>query len=187
MISVVVIALGAFASLASEELSLSSQSPKRLADGKQWTTHNLNVSAAPSYCYEDLESNCTRYGRLYTWESAQRACGLLGAGWRLPTNEEWRQLAKHYGGVRDDSADSGRTAYTALLLGGTSGFDAVLGGGRSQKGEYTRLDAHGFYWTATENDSATAWFYNFGKGAQMLNRHADGEKPRALAVRCVSD
>src|SRR5882672_3281444 len=65
---------------------------KRMADGKQWTTRNLGVNTMPSYCYEDAELNCRQYGRLYTWESARRVCQSLGAGWRLPTDVEWRQL-----------------------------------------------------------------------------------------------
>src|SRR6266567_6121352 len=78
---------------------------KQMADGKQWTTHNLDVNTMPSYCYEDAELNCRRYGRLYTWESARRGCQALGDGWRLPTDGEWRKMAKQYGGVRDDSGD----------------------------------------------------------------------------------
>jgi hypothetical protein len=49
-------------------------SSKRMADGKEWTTANLNVNTSSSYCYDDAEPNCRRYGRLYTWESAQRGC-----------------------------------------------------------------------------------------------------------------
>jgi hypothetical protein len=67
---------------------------RRMADGKEWTTANLNADASPSYCYDDAEPNCRRYGRLYTWESAQRVCQSLGDGWRLPTDDEWRQMAK---------------------------------------------------------------------------------------------
>jgi len=78
---------------------------KQMADGKEWTTANLNVSVQPSYCYDDdAEPNCRRYGRLYPWESARRACRSLGDDWRLPSDAEW-QLAKRYGGVMDDSAD----------------------------------------------------------------------------------
>ena len=162
-------------------------SSKRMADGKQWTTANLNVSIDQSSCYDNAESNCRRYGRLYTWESAQRACRSLGGGWRLPSNDEWRQMARHYGGVRDDSDDTGKAAYIALLIGGGSGFDAVMGGRRDLDGQYARLDAHGFYWTASENDAATAWFYNFGLGGRILNRHSDGEKQRGLSVRCLKE
>ena len=158
----------------------------RMPDGKEWTTANLDVDASPSYCYDDADANCRRYGRLYTWESAQRVCQSLGDGWRLPTDDEWRQLAKRYGGVSDDSADKGRAAFTALLSGGRSGFNAVMGGNRFA-GQYARLEAHGLYWTASENGPAAAWFYNFGQGGQSLNRHSGGDKQMAVSVRCVRE
>jgi uncharacterized protein (TIGR02145 family) len=161
-------------------------SPKRMADGKEWTTANLNVNASPSYCYDDAEPNCRRYGRLYTWESAQRVCQSLGGGWRLPTDNEWRQMAKRYGGVSDDSTDKGRAAFTALVSGGPSGFNAVLGGNRSD-GRYARLEAHGFYWTASDNDHSSAPFYNFGHNGQALHRQPEGEKQMAISVRCIRD
>jgi uncharacterized protein (TIGR02145 family) len=160
---------------------------KRMADGKQWTTRNLNVDSAPSYCYEDAEPNCRRYGRLYTWKSAQQVCQSLGDRWRLPTDDDWRKMARQYGGVSEDSDDKGNAAYKALLAGGASGFDAVLGGGRSEDGQYARLEAHGFYWTASESDPASGYFYNFGRGGPGLHRQSGGEKQRAFSVRCVRD
>jgi uncharacterized protein (TIGR02145 family) len=162
-------------------------SSKRLADGKEWTTANLNVNTSSSYCYDDSEPNCRRYGRLYTWESAQRGCRSLGNRWRLPTDDEWRQMANHYGGVGNDSPDKGKAAYAALLSGGTSGFNAVLGGNRSIDGRYDRLDAHGIYWTASENDPGTAPAYNFAKGSRGLFRAPQGQKQMALSVRCVRE
>ena len=161
-------------------------SSRRMADGKEWTTANLNINASPSYCYDDAESNCRRYGRLYTWASAQRVCASLGDGWRLPTDDEWRQLAKRYGGISADSADEGRAAFTALISGGTSGFNAVLGGNR-RDGQYERLEAHGLYWTASDNDSGTAPIYNFGQGGQALHRGPQGQKAMAISVRCVRE
>ena len=160
---------------------------RRMADGKQWTTRNLDVKTVPSYCYEDAEPNCRRYGRLYTWESARRVCQSLGDGWRLPTDDEWRQMAKHYGGVSEDSEDGGKAAYKALLAGGSSAFNALLGGGRSDDGKYARLEAHGFYWTATESDPANGVFYNFGRGGQALHRQSGGEKQEAFSFRCIRE
>jgi uncharacterized protein (TIGR02145 family) len=165
--------------------AVASYASKRMADGKQWMTTNLNVTTVPSYCYQEEDLNCRTYGRLYTWDSAKRGCQSLGDGWRLPTDDEWRQMAKHYGGVREDSDDGGKGAYKALLSGGSSGFNVLLGGGRSDDGQYARLEAHGFYWTATENDSLSALFYNFGKGGLALYRQSSGEKQRAFSVRCV--
>ena len=103
----------------------------------------------------------------------------------MPTDDEWRQLVKHHGGVGNESPDKGKAAYSALLSGGTSGFNAVLGGNRSIDGKYERLEAHGFYWTASENDPITAPFYNFGKGSQGLYRQPQGQKLMAVSVRCV--
>ncbi|HEX6216291.1 MAG TPA: FISUMP domain-containing protein [Vicinamibacterales bacterium] len=131
------IAFGSLGGAGSAQRSMKEQnvSSKRMADGKEWTTANLNVNASESYCYDDAESNCRRYGRLYTWASAQRVCESLVSGWRLPTDDEWRQLAKRYGGV--------------------------------------------------SNDSASAPFYNFGKGGGALHRQLQGEKQMAISVRCV--
>lgn len=111
-----------------------------MADGKVWTTRNLDVAVDPSYCYDGRDDNCRRYGRLYTWASAQRACATLGQGWRLPSNGEWRELGRRCGGIRQDPADLGRAAFDAIKEGGPSKFEAVFGGGRDPDGTYARAD-----------------------------------------------
>ena len=155
-----------------------------MPDSNIWMIENLNVVIRDSYCQENDSSLCNKYGRLYTWQSAKKGCELLGEGWRLPTNEEWQRMAKYYGGVLDDSNDRGQSAYGDLMVGGSSGFNALLGGNREANGHYERLEAHGFYWTSSEYDSAEAWFYNFGKGSNLLNHHT-GDKQRAISVRCI--
>lgn len=167
--------------------SVGSASSRRMPDGKQWMTDNLNVDIAGSFCHGDAEANCRRYGRLYTWESAKLACRSLGDGWRLPTNDDWQQMAKHFGGVRDDSSDGGKAAFKALITGGDSGFNAVYGGNRDLDGKYARLEAHGLYWTASESEPGRAWLYNLGKNGQILNRHSGNSKQMAFSVRCVRD
>jgi len=177
-----------FASLGAAQSSSTPPASKRMLDGKEWTTENLNVAVERSYCYDDSEQNCRTYGRLYEWESAKRACGAIGHGWRLPANEEWRQLGSRYGGIRQESADLGKAAYMALISGGSSGFNARYGGGRLEKsGAYERLEAHGLYWSSTESGPETAWLYNFGKNGQSFGRHENFEKRGAFSVRCVKD
>lgn len=73
------------------------------------------------------------------------------------------------GGVRDVSPDSGKAAYKALIMGGSSGFNVVYGGRRDAgDGKYYRGDAHGFYWTATESDSPMPGFIILVKGVKYL-------------------
>jgi uncharacterized protein (TIGR02145 family) len=163
-------------------------STKVLRDNRTWLTTNLNTNMPGTYCYDNKDCNCQQYGRLYNWQLAQEGCKLLGDGWRLPTNKEWEQMADYYGGLRDNSPDSGRTTYKALIKGGDAGFNVVLGGRRDGGADkYWRIEAHGFYWTATATDSAYAWFYNFGKNSGMMGRHKDGEKDMPLSVRCIKD
>ena len=160
-------------------------SVKLLTDGKLWMTTNLKTNIPGSYCYDNAEANCDQYGRLYSWESAKQSCELLGDRWRLPTAEEWGQITKLYGSNGEDSNLFRKTAYKTLLAAGNSGFNALLGGGRAPGGEYGRLDAHGFYWTATERGTGMAVFYNFARGSQALYQQDEGEKTRAFTVRCV--
>jgi uncharacterized protein (TIGR02145 family) len=161
---------------------------KLMPDNKKWMTANLNINIPGSYGYEKAEQKNNSHGRLYTWQAAQEGCKLLGVGWHLPTNEEWQKMAKWYGGVRDDSEDGGKAAFQALINGGKAAFNVVYGGIRDPaEGNNTDVDAHGFYWTATESNTVSAWFYNFGKNGKILNRHQDGQKQTAISVRCLCD
>ena len=159
---------------------------RSMPDGKLWTSTNLNVDIPSSYCFDDQFSQCERYGRLYTWSAAHEVCRSLGSGWRLPSMEDWKTLAVHYGGLFGDGSGNGKSAYQALLVGGQSGLEMLLGGGRQADG-YARLEAHGFYWSTTEESPTSARLLNFGKGSGAVYDQNGGEKTSAYSVRCVSD
>ena len=60
-------------------------------DGRTWMADNLNYNVPGSTCYREDEDNCMVYGRLYSWEAAKSACQ---AGFRLPTNDEYKAFGK---------------------------------------------------------------------------------------------
>ena len=73
--------------------------------GKKWMAENLNYETQDSsWCYENSIDNCIKYGRLYAWNAAKKACPV---GWYLPTKQDWDNLAYAVGGERDSSENYG--------------------------------------------------------------------------------
>ena len=163
---------------------------KTMKDDKRWMTQNLNIKIQGSYCYDGKDENCRKYGRLYTFEAAKEGCRLLGDGWRLPTDAEWKKLAESYGGLRvyenSDWVEKGdsKESYKALSNNGSSGFAALLGGWRGSGGSYGSLGTSGVYWASTEVGSFDAWFYSFSDGKlwryNLLRSYGH-------SVRCLQD
>jgi uncharacterized protein (TIGR02145 family) len=150
---------------------------------------NLNYAVEGSKCYNDSISNCNKYGRLYDWETAMKACP---AGWHLPNDSEWNILFA--------TAGTERTAGKNLKA--TSGWDdnnqgqsgngtdtygfAAFPGGYSSFGGFYNVGNIGVWW------SANVYFY----ASETVNGHYmtssgeftsqfDSEKTYLLSVRCV--
>ena len=142
--------------------------------GKTWLAENLNYDIGEG-CgfYNNDPKNGEKYGRLYTWEAARRACP---PGWRLPRLEEIDALIDYYG--------SEAAAYKGLIEGGRSGFNALLGGIRYADGSFRHFGVDGFYWSATGRGGDKAYFYYFHGGAQRLNR-PDFYQHLGFSVRCL--
>lgn len=155
-----------------------------LEDNKRWMTANLNLRVEDSWCYDEKSANCSKYGRMYTWQGAKEACSLLGEGWHLPRDEEWRRMTEKYGGSDDYARDGGSAAYLSLSENSQNGFSALLGGFRYSKGTFHHLGSDGMYWTSTEIGRSGAIHYNFKRNEAKLFRD-DDQKGIGISVRCV--
>jgi len=149
---------------------------------------NLNFNTSDSWCYEDKNSNCIKYGRLYTWAVAKKSCP---AGWRLPSDDEWKKIANAYGGYYDWSTSkytgNSNESYKVLIQGGNSGFSALLGGCHSDDG-FSGLGNHGYYWSSSERNSSPALLYHFMSSFKSLARDdKDGMESWGFACRCLQD
>jgi hypothetical protein len=76
--------------------------------------------------------------------------------------------------------------YAPLKEGGSSGFNALFGGSRSNNGDYYSMGGDGFFWSSTEGDLNYAWFmtiYSSYEGANIQKYL----QSIGRSVRCLQD
>ena len=58
-----------------------------------WMAENLNYDTQKkSWCYNENPQYCKKYGKLYAYNTAKKACP---GGWSLPTTEDWEQMFQY--------------------------------------------------------------------------------------------
>ncbi len=153
--------------------------------GKTWMAQNLNYQTGNSWCYDDDNSNCDKYGRLYDWTTAKTACPK---GWRLPSREDWNALVTAAGGNVAGKALKSTSGWNKNGNGTDEfGFSALPGGFRYYTGS-TFGDAgnYGYWWTATGDSGGYAYDRNVYYGSDYVGE--DGSiRGVGLSVRCVAD
>ena len=136
-----------------------------------WMAENLNYEIEGSACPEGDKRNCSKYGRLYTWKAAQKACP---EGWHLPDRADFEQLIASAGGT--DIASG--MAVAGEKLKSTSGwfkkgngsdefgFNALPAGYRlggndgseSAPGKFDGIGGYAHLWTASETPDGLAHY-----------------------------
>jgi len=169
---------------------------KTVKIGEQiWMAENLNYNASGSKCYGNKPANCVKYGRLYDWNVALKACPR---GWHLPNNLEWDKLALTVG----DSLTGGK--YLKATSGwknnkngnsgnGTDvyGFAALPGGmqGFAPDGDYfSDVGEKGYWWSSDcskEVSSPCFKIINYNYEAFKWSFVYEGSVN--LSVRCLQD
>ena len=161
-----------------------------------WMAENLAYETENSYCPDGDSRNCSKLGRLYTWEAARTACP---EGWRLPDSSEFAALIAEAGGT--DFANA--MAVAGEKLKSTSGwfkkgngsdalgFNALPAGYRGAGSEpdapakYDGIGGYAYFWSATENTDGLAYylFLDFSSTAANINAFL---KEDARSIRCIS-
>jgi uncharacterized protein (TIGR02145 family) len=157
--------------------------------GKAWMAENLNIVTEGSWCYDNKESNCEKYGRLYNWKAAKTACP---AGWRLPSRKEWGDLAKAAGGSGKYGAGGKKAGKKLKSTYGWNnngngadnfGFSALPGGSRDTNGDFLNAGYYGHWWTATEGNAGGAYYRFMHYDYDYVNE-LNNDKGRGFSVRC---
>jgi len=163
---------------------------KTVKIGEQtWMAENLNIDLLNSKCYENKPDNCQKYGRLYDWKTAMKACP---SGWYLPSEADWGDLMQFVNPscpFTSDCADAGAKLKAAGGWNGDgNGTDnygfAALPGGIGLSGSNFRDAGNGGLWWSSSDD---------GKKAARLSMDIDGpdvhrsssDKNLLFSIRCL--
>lgn len=191
---------------------------KTVLIGKQvWMAQNLNYASDffMSYCYNDLPSNCDKYGRLYSWAAAMDSLGVFStngkgcgykvscsisypvrgicpAGWHLPSKEEWEVLLNAVGG--EDNAGTRLKSSTDWLNGGNGldsyGFNALPAGMQYETLGSENIGEDAGFVTSTEYVSSglhyDQYVAHFYDSASWVTLQFSG-KNYGYSVRCIQN
>jgi uncharacterized protein (TIGR02145 family) len=143
---------------------------------RSWMLENCNFDSGDgAFCYDDEPAYCEKFGKLYTFEAAVDACP---EGWRIPTRKDWFLLFQQYGGYGH--------AGKAMMEGGESQMNVLLGGYGSEYGYYTKVGTQGNYWDSADEDIAADGVISFNKGQEAIALEAIGKKFRN-SLRCIQE
>ena len=176
------------------------QSYKTIIIGSQtWMAQNLNyaytgvpynygsyTSDSTSWCYGNEASNCTKYGRLYTWAAAITACP---EGWHLPTQAEFEALFTAVGG----QSTAGKVLKSTSVLTSSGkdtdayAFSALPAGNRNTNGDYIYKGNFADFWSSTENGRTHAYGMNLDFDIDVAKLYDYYDKSLGFSVRCVKD
>jgi uncharacterized protein (TIGR02145 family) len=161
------------------------------AGTQRWMGENLRVARTAAgeplatHLPENKVVHESAFGRLYDWDSAQRACP---AGWRLPSDEEWSTLEQYLGARLAASwLDEAfwRDAPSQTTRQKPSSFNARPAGYWNDQGLETRFRSVAVFWTATPAGSGIAWSRVITATDPPVRR-ASQHAHYGLSVRCIA-
>lgn len=151
-----------------------------------WMAENLKYKPSTgSFVYQNNNGYEKDFGRLYLWQVAQSACP---SGWHLPSDSEWKQLEMTLGMTQAEAdAKDGRGSNqgTQLKEGGTSGFNAKLGGWFAY-GNYINMYKFAYFWTST-SVSTDVWIRALDANNGMVDRMFVSYVDAGYSIRCVKN
>lgn len=162
---------------------------------EEWT--KAGIEGKPVWCYYDNDpANGKKFGKLYNWFAVNDPRGLAPAGWHIPSDGEWTQLANHIGGK---SVAGGKMKSKGTIQAGTglykypntdatneSGFTGLPGGYRHYTGEFHDVGDAGYWWTSEQYNTYYAWYRQLHYYYGMISR-SYFKKRYGFSVRCLGN
>ena len=150
-----------------------------------WMAENLNYDAEGSVCPDGDKRNCSKFGRLYTWEIARTVCP---EGWRLPDSTDFATLIEQAGGI--DNAGKALKSTSGWFKKGNGsddfGFEAYPAGFARSANKFDGIGGYAHFWSTSESPDGLAYYLLLDFSVFGAKIGAYG-KDEARSVRCIKD
>ena len=176
-------------------------------DGTTWMAENLNYAderttvalQLRNACYGNIEENCTKGGRFYSWTAAMNlttayesalatsenmdGTGICPTGWHVPDTTEWQNLRKSVSSDAQSLMAVGAWSYySSITPTNSSGFTAVPAGeDQSDEGGFETT-----FCTATQYNASRYYVFIMSYSSKNLSRDYTG-KGYYCSLRCVKN
>ena len=124
---------------------------------------------------------------MYNWYAVHDARGLAPKGYQIPTDEQWSTLTTFIGSVAGGKMkEIGTANWSSPNSEATNStfFTGLPGGIIINDGTFYFIGDHGYWWSFTSIDSATAWNRSLGYNSGIACRSYD-DKNYGFSVRCI--
>ncbi|MCL1957314.1 MAG: fibrobacter succinogenes major paralogous domain-containing protein [Fibromonadales bacterium] len=171
-----------------------------------WMAENFNYVYGNGVCYNNDESSCTIYGRLYDWATAMalpsmcnysicasqidaKHKGICPVGWHIPSDADWATLIASVG----ETSTAGTKLKAMERWDGNGngtdefGFAALPGGhGYSGSNVFSSVGTIGYWWSASEDNGDNAYYRSINYNRERVDLSSGG-KIDLRSIRCVKD
>ncbi|MBI4646912.1 MAG: hypothetical protein HY738_10050 [Bacteroidia bacterium] len=171
-----------------------------------WLQNNLDIgsmvlgatdqsdnTSIEKYCYNNDESNCATDGGLYQWNemmqytTVEGTQGICSVGWHIPTQDEFAQLIDYVENNYDGNTAENLLASGECTGNGSSHFDALLAGYRTNLSDFLMINNFSLFWTSTISGIDIKPSYRINcSGTPAINLFW-WQISSGLSVRCIKD
>lgn len=148
----------------------------------------------PACCFANFNpDNGKIYGRLYNWFAVNDSRSICPKGWRVPSDNDFKNLRLFLGDQDGDKLKSDKDEFwneSDREFINMVGFNGLPGGAATFEGIFVQVGASGFWWSSTEsNEDAknTKAFYMGLMDNQPDALRKSYDKQLGFSVRCIKE
>lgn len=151
-----------------------------------------DTTSSPSYAYYNNETkSISVFGLLYNYSVIDNNKNVCPDGWRVPSVDDWKSLAKFLGGESNAGIllkSKYNQKWDSITTSNVNpyGFSALPGGYRDFDGFYHDIGKSANYWSSVSADFSSAYSFDIEYEFSGLLEGVE-DKKSGLSIRCVSD